>query len=113
MPTNGGLLRIGGRSPGSEFGHFRLGIADSLRPIFEIFPFSADGEARKSAPPINMINIMLGLAAAEAYATSAREVADFCKPCKKSAARWAWDAAAKIARLSSFRTLIHEAMYEA
>ena len=26
----------------SEFGHFRLGIADSLRPIFEIFPFSGD-----------------------------------------------------------------------
>ena len=41
-PSNGGLLRIGSRSPNFEFGHFRLGIADSLRPIFEIFPFSGD-----------------------------------------------------------------------
>jgi hypothetical protein len=41
-PANGGILRIGTRSPGSEFGHFRIGIADSLRPIFEIFPFSGD-----------------------------------------------------------------------
>jgi hypothetical protein len=45
-PANGGLLRIGNRSPGSEFGHFRLGIADSLRPIFEIFPFSGDRSRR-------------------------------------------------------------------
>jgi hypothetical protein len=42
MPANGGLLRIDSRSPDSEFGHFRLGIADSLRPIFEIFPFLGD-----------------------------------------------------------------------
>ncbi len=42
MPANGGLLRIGSRSPDSEFGHFRLGIAVSLRPIFEVFPFLGD-----------------------------------------------------------------------
>jgi hypothetical protein len=42
MPANGGLLRIGSPSPDSEFGHFRLEIADSLRPIFEIFPLSGD-----------------------------------------------------------------------
>jgi hypothetical protein len=46
MPANGGLLRIGNRSPDSEFGHFRLEIADSLRPIFEIFPFSGDRDRR-------------------------------------------------------------------
>src|SRR5258708_38072806 len=46
MPANGGLLRIGNRSPDSEFGQFRLEIADSLRPIFEIFPFSGDRDRR-------------------------------------------------------------------
>ncbi len=35
-------LRIDGRSPDSEFGHFRSEIADSLRRIFEIFPFLGD-----------------------------------------------------------------------
>jgi len=38
-PTNGGLLRIGSGSLGSEIGRFRPEIADSLRPIFEILPF--------------------------------------------------------------------------
>jgi len=33
-----------------------------------------------------------------------------CVPCKKSAARWACDAAVKIARLSFFKTSIHDAM---
>jgi hypothetical protein len=42
MPANGGLLHIGGRSPGSKFGHFQGKIADSLRRIFEIFPFLGD-----------------------------------------------------------------------
>jgi hypothetical protein len=37
MPANGGL-RIGGWSLDSGFGRFRLGLADSLRRIFEIFP---------------------------------------------------------------------------
>jgi hypothetical protein len=46
MPANGGLLRIGGRSLGSGFGRFRLGLADSLRRIFEIFPFSGDSDRR-------------------------------------------------------------------
>ena len=40
MPANGGLLRIGGWSLDSGSGRFRLGLADSLRRIFEIFPFS-------------------------------------------------------------------------
>jgi hypothetical protein len=34
----------------------------------------------------------------------------FCKPCRKSVARYACDAAAKIARLSSVKTLIRDAM---
>jgi hypothetical protein len=38
-PAYSGLLRIRSWSPDSEFDHFRLGIADSLRPIFEKFPF--------------------------------------------------------------------------
>jgi hypothetical protein len=46
MPANGGLLRIGGRSPDSQFGHFRSKIADSLRLIFEILPFSGDSDRR-------------------------------------------------------------------
>ena len=36
--------------------------------------------------------------------------AGFCKPCRKSAARCAWDAALKIARLSFFKTLIQDAI---
>jgi hypothetical protein len=46
MPATRGLLRIGSRSPDSEFGHVRPGIANSLRSIFEIFPFSGDGGRR-------------------------------------------------------------------
>src|SRR5258705_6942915 len=46
MPANRGLLRIGGRSLGSGFGRFGLGLADSLRRIFEIFPFSGDSDRR-------------------------------------------------------------------
>src|SRR5260221_601371 len=46
MPANGGLLRIGGRSLGSGFGRFGLGLGDSLRRIFEIFPFSGDSDQR-------------------------------------------------------------------
>jgi hypothetical protein len=46
MPANGGLLHIGGRSPGSKFGHFQGKIADSLRRIFEIFPFLGDDDWR-------------------------------------------------------------------
>src|SRR4030088_1561600 len=42
MPATGGPLRIGNRSLDSEFSQFRPGIADSLWPIFEIFPFSGD-----------------------------------------------------------------------
>ena len=42
IPANGGLLRIGYRSPGSEIGHGGAQIADSLRRIFGIFPFSGD-----------------------------------------------------------------------
>ncbi len=41
-PANGGLLRIGYQSPGSEIGVSGSEIADSLRRIFEIFPFSGD-----------------------------------------------------------------------
>ena len=43
MPANGGLLRIGGRSLDSEFGPLQGEISDSLRRIFEIFPFLGDG----------------------------------------------------------------------
>jgi hypothetical protein len=42
MPASGRPLRIGGRSPDSEFGHFRTKTADSLQRILEIFPFSGD-----------------------------------------------------------------------
>src|SRR3984893_936399 len=42
MPANGGLLRIGYPSPGSETGRCGSEIVDSLRQIFEIFPFSGD-----------------------------------------------------------------------
>src|ERR1700736_696670 len=46
MPANGGLLRICGRSPDSKFSQFQGEIADSLRRIFEIFPFLGDGGRR-------------------------------------------------------------------
>src|ERR1700737_1094093 len=46
MPANGGLLRIGYRSLGSEFGHFRGENAESLRLHAEIFPFSGDYDRR-------------------------------------------------------------------
>src|SRR5260370_42272411 len=46
MPANGGLLRIGYRSPGSEIGRCGSEIADSLRRIFEIFPFSTGDRVR-------------------------------------------------------------------
>jgi hypothetical protein len=45
-PANGGVLRIGYQSPGSETGRFGSEIADSLRQKFEIFPFSGDGGRR-------------------------------------------------------------------
>jgi hypothetical protein len=45
-PANGWLLRIGYRSPGSEIGRCGSEIADSLRRIFEIFPFSGDSDRR-------------------------------------------------------------------
>jgi hypothetical protein len=49
MAANGGLLRIGGWSLDSGFGRFRLGLADSLRRIFEIFPFSGDSDRRSGS----------------------------------------------------------------
>jgi hypothetical protein len=49
MPANGGLLRIGGRSPGSGFGQFQSEIADSLRRPFEIFPFLGDEGRRRGS----------------------------------------------------------------
>jgi hypothetical protein len=49
MPADGGLLRIEGRSPGSKFGHFDSEIADSLRPVFEIFPFLGDCGRRRGS----------------------------------------------------------------
>src|SRR5713101_5457090 len=42
MPANGGLLQIGCRSLDTTFGSFQDEIADSLRRIFDIFPFSGD-----------------------------------------------------------------------
>jgi hypothetical protein len=49
MPANGGLLRMGGRSPGSPFGRFQGEIANSLPRIIEIFPFLGDGDRRLSS----------------------------------------------------------------
>jgi hypothetical protein len=46
MPASGGLLRIGYRSLGSDFGHFRGENAESLRRHAEIFPFSGDRDRR-------------------------------------------------------------------
>jgi hypothetical protein len=46
MPANGGLLRIRYRSPGSQIGRCRREIADSLRRMFEIFPFLGDRDRR-------------------------------------------------------------------
>src|ERR1700730_15927972 len=43
-PANGGLLRIGYRSPGSEMGRCGSEFADSLRRIFEIFPVLGDSD---------------------------------------------------------------------
>jgi len=40
MPANGGILRVGYQSPCSEIGLSGREIADSLRLLFEIFPFS-------------------------------------------------------------------------
>ena len=45
-PANGGLLRIGQQSPGSDFGHSRSEIADSLRRTFGKFPFAGDCDRR-------------------------------------------------------------------
>jgi hypothetical protein len=41
-PANGGLLRITHESLGSDFGHSRSEIADSLRQTFEKLPFLGD-----------------------------------------------------------------------
>src|ERR1700675_2362832 len=49
MPANGGLLRIGYRSPGSQIGRCGSEIADSLRQRFEIFPFLGDSDRRPSS----------------------------------------------------------------
>ena len=40
--SNGGLLRISHRSPGSDFGHSQSETADNLRRTFEKFPFLGD-----------------------------------------------------------------------
>src|ERR1700738_3022884 len=45
-PANGGLLRIGYRSPGSGIGGSGSEIADRLRRTFEIFPLSGDCDRR-------------------------------------------------------------------
>jgi hypothetical protein len=59
-----------------------------------------------------------GLAIAAAHAAFAVAVSPapddgLCEPCSKSAARCACEAAVKIARLSSFSTLIHDPTYAA
>jgi hypothetical protein len=48
-PANGGLLRVGYRSPGSGTGVSGSEIADSLRRIIEIFPFSGDWGRRPAS----------------------------------------------------------------
>ena len=45
-PADGGLLQIGCRSLDFEFDRSEGEIADSLRRIFEVFPFSGDGGRR-------------------------------------------------------------------
>jgi hypothetical protein len=45
-PANGGLLRIGYRSPDSKFFRFQGGSAQSLRPDTGILPFSGEGDWR-------------------------------------------------------------------
>jgi hypothetical protein len=49
MPANGVLLRISPRSLDAEFGQSRSEIADSLRRILEIFPFSGDRDRRRGS----------------------------------------------------------------
>ncbi len=46
MPTIGGLLRFGGRSPGSQSRELRGEFTESLPPHVEIFPFSGDARRR-------------------------------------------------------------------
>jgi hypothetical protein len=46
MPANRGLLQIGAPSLSAQFGQSQSEIADSLRRIFEIFPFSGDRDRR-------------------------------------------------------------------
>jgi hypothetical protein len=48
-PANGGLLRIGHQSPGSDFGHSRSEIADSLRRTFEKLPFLGNCGRRRGS----------------------------------------------------------------
>src|ERR1700694_612789 len=48
-PANGGLLRIGHQSPGSDFGHSRSEMADSLRRTFEKLPFLGDCGRRRGS----------------------------------------------------------------
>jgi hypothetical protein len=49
-PANGRLLRIGYRSPGSGIGLSGREIAESLRRIFEIFPFLRESGRRLGTP---------------------------------------------------------------
>jgi hypothetical protein len=44
--AGGGLLQFSGWSLDSQFGGIRSEIVESLRPFFEIFPFSGDGSRR-------------------------------------------------------------------
>jgi hypothetical protein len=48
-PANGGLLRVSHRSPGSDFGRFNGGIADSLRQTSGKFPFLGDCRRRQGS----------------------------------------------------------------
>ena len=45
MPANCGLLQISVPSLSSQFGQSKSEIADSLRQIFELFPFLGDSDA--------------------------------------------------------------------
>jgi hypothetical protein len=51
MPANSGLLRIGYRSPGSVFVHFRGENAENLWADAGIFPFSGDRDRRPGFDP--------------------------------------------------------------
>jgi hypothetical protein len=82
-------------------------VPDSIDKLNKVNSLLTNGEAcsgRQHGEPIPH-----GSETAQ-LSTAVMNTADFCKPCRKSAARCACDAALNIARLSFFNTLIHDAI---